>query len=159
MVLWGAAGDAFSRLPSEQPAFALFGRYCYSVGVPLVVGAYVSWLAVVVQLGGATSEETVMAAEVVGWFALRADWVATILMVGLGPALLALSGRGTWAPRWLAVWGGVAAGLGALTALAMLTGGAGLLTYGFLIIPVGIGWMIAAGVVLLRRRAEPVARS
>ena len=43
---------------------------------------------------------------------------------------------------------------GALNALAMLTGGAGLLTYGFLIIPVGIGWMIAAGVVLLLSAPE-----
>ena len=38
-----------------------------------------------------------------------------------------------------------------LNLIAMLTGGSGLLTYGFAIIPVGVGWMIAAGIVLLRR--------
>ena len=37
---------------------------------------------------------------------------------------------------------------------AMLTGGAGLSTYGFIIIPVGVGWLIAAGIVLLRSRPQ-----
>ncbi|MCH8954784.1 hypothetical protein IIA28_05610 [candidate division KSB1 bacterium] len=33
----------------------------------------------------------------------------------------------------------------------LLTGGSGLSTYGFLIVPAGVGWMLAAGIVLLRR--------
>ncbi|MCH7514306.1 MAG: hypothetical protein IH947_10265, partial [Bacteroidetes bacterium] len=36
-----------------------------------------------------------------------------------------------------------------LTAIAMYAGG--LTTYGFLIIPVGLGWTIAASIVLFRR--------
>ncbi len=38
---------------------------------------------------------------------------------------------------------------GLLTTLAQFTGG--LTTYGFLIIPVGMGWMLGASVVLFRR--------
>jgi hypothetical protein len=47
----------------------------------------------------------------------------------------------------------VAARVGAYCAFAgsaCALGGEGLLTYGFLIVPVGVGWTIAAGVVLLR---------
>lgn len=154
VTLWGVAGVSLSRLPAGRPVAALLGRYCYHVGIPLVVASYVAWLAVVVQLGGADTAEAVTVGEVVGWFASRADWVATILVAGFGPALLAYGGQGTWAPRWLLMWGAVAALGGVLTALAMLTGGSGLLSYGFLIIPVGLGWMIATGVVLLRKRPE-----
>lgn len=151
VVLWGAAGTLISRLSAGRPAAALLGRYCFSVGVPLVVAAYVAWLTIVVQLTGGDSAVSLKVGEALGWFASRGDWVATILVVGLGPALVASGGAGTWAPRWLVIWGYLAAATGFLNAIAMLTGGAGLLTYGFLIIPVGVGWMIAAGVVLLRR--------
>lgn len=150
VILWGAAGTLISKLPAGRPTAAVLGRYCFQVGVPVVVGAYVAWLAVVVQLAGVDSAAAVEVGKALGWFASRADWVATILVVGLGPALLASGGVGTWAPRWLIGWGYLAAATGVLNAIAMLTGGAGLLTYGFLIIPVGVGWLIAVGVVLLR---------
>jgi hypothetical protein len=57
-------------------------------------------------------------------------------------------------PTWLLRWSYVTAFAGVLTAVAILTGGAGLMTYGFAIVPVGVGWMIAAGVVLLRKGGE-----
>ncbi|HUF09636.1 MAG TPA: hypothetical protein VMO47_09965 [Rhodothermales bacterium] len=56
----------------------------------------------------------------------------------------------TGPPNGFSGWGIVAVIASALTATAMLTGGAGLSTYSFLIIPVGVGWTIAAGLVLLR---------
>lgn len=151
VLAWGVAGDAFSRLSSSSPTFTLLARACYSFGIPVVVASYAAWLTVVVVLGGPPTEGTLATGTAFGWFASRADWVATILVVGLGPFFLSLGGRGTWAPRWLVVWGGIAAVCGALNAVAMLTGGAGLTTYGFIIIPVGLGWQIAAGVVVLRR--------
>lgn len=150
VMLWGIAGDALSRLPATNSTATLLARSCYRFGIPLVVAAYTAWLVVVVVLGGDTSESTITMGTALGWFASRADWIATILVVGLGPLFLSLGGRGTWAPRWLLVWGGIAAFCGALNAVAMLTGGAGLTSYGFVIIPVGLGWQIAAGVRAIR---------
>ncbi len=91
-----------------------------------------------------------MVAETLGWFASRADWVATILIVGIGPTLIAVAGRGEWVPNWFYYWSFLTAFAAVLNAVAMFTGGSGLSTYGFLIIPIGVGWMIAAGIVLLR---------
>ena len=155
VMAWGVAGDALSRLPSSGPSATLLARSCYRFGVPLVVSAYAAWLVVVVVLGGGVSESALTSGTAFGWYASRADWIATILVAGLGPLFLSLGGRGTWVPRWLLVWGGLAAFAGVLNALAMLTGGAGLTTYGFAIIPIGLGWQIAAGIVVLRRGATP----
>ena len=98
-------------------------------------------------------------AEALGFFASRADWIATVLLVGVGPALIAASGRDTWVPGWLAIWGALALLAGLLTTLTTLTTLAvGLTTYGFLVVPVGLGWTIAAGVVVLRESGATSAR-
>lgn len=150
-LLLGIAATAMTALCERRQMIARVAMVCYWTGVPLVIAAYVAWLAVVVQVAPDTSPAAVLVTEVVGWFASRADWVATILIIGIGPALISLAGRGDWAPAWLARWGIVTAFTALLNAVAMLTGGSGLATYGFLIIPVGVGWMIAAGIVLFRR--------
>ncbi|HMB93005.1 MAG TPA: hypothetical protein VKP65_19300 [Rhodothermales bacterium] len=149
--LMGIAATAMASLSGHRPVIARFAMFCYWVGAPLVMAAYVAWLAVVVQIAPATSPEAIMAAEVVGWFASRADWVATILVLGIGPPLLSLAGREDWVPTWLARWSVLTAVAGVLNAVAMLTGGSGLTTYGFVIIPIGVGWMLAAGIVLFRQ--------
>lgn len=150
-LIFGIAGTAMSGVCVRRQTVAQVARYCYWAGVPLVVAAYVAWLALVVQIAPDSSETAVLMAEVIGWFASRADWVATILILGTGPALISLAARGEWAPKWLVGWGGIAAFTGLLTAVAMLTGGSGLSTYGLLILPVGLSWTIAAGIVLLRQ--------
>jgi len=149
-LLLGMAGSAISALGLRRHARSRAAAYCSFAGAPILVVAYTAWLAFVVQIVPDTSDSAVLLAEVMGWFALRLDWISSILLVGIGPTLLALSGRGVWAPSWLVVWGYVTALAAALTAVAMLTGGAGLTTYGFLVVPAGIFWMIAAGIVLLR---------
>jgi hypothetical protein len=151
VLLMSSAATVMASLGESRPAMARTGLLCYSTGAPLVIAAYVAWLALVVQIAPDTSPQSVRMAEVVGWFASRADWVATILVIGIGPTLLAVAGQDSWAPRWLVRWSVATAVAGLLNAIAMLTGGSGLGTYGFAIIPVGVGWMIAAGVVLLRR--------
>lgn len=150
VMIWGMAATAMSMLGQQRPLVAHLARYCYWVGVPIVTVAYVAWLSVVVHVGDDTSASTVLVAEIVGWVASRADWVATILIVGIGPTFLSVAGRGVWVPTWLFRWSLLTAFTGLLNAIAMLTGGAGLTTYGFLIIPVGVFWMLAAGIVLVR---------
>ncbi len=147
----GVAGTAMANLCVRRPAIAQVAQFSFGTSVPLVIAAYVAWLAIVVQVAPVTSPAAVLVTKVFGWFASRADWVATILIIGIGPALISLAGRGDWVPTWLARWSIGTAIAGLLTAVAMLTGGSGLSTYGFLIIPAGVGWMLAAGIVLLRR--------
>ena len=108
-----------------------------------------AWLAVVVWLASSNAPAAAEISEAVGWFAVRADWVGTVLVLGAGPILITAAGRSIWVPNWLRVWSFIALLAGAMTTIAMYAGG--LTTYGFLIIPVGMGWMIAAAVVLFRR--------
>lgn len=149
--LLGIAGTAMATLGERRQMAARTAMYCYWTGVPLVMAAYVAWLAIVVRVAPDTSSAAVEVTEVLGWFASRADWLATILIIGVGPTFISAAGRGDWVPTWLGRWSIVTAIAGVLNAVAMLTGGSGLMTYGFLIIPIGVGWMIAAGIVLLRR--------
>jgi hypothetical protein len=151
VLIFGVAGTAMTAVCTRRRTVAQVARYCYWAAVPLVVAAYVAWLALVVQIAPDNSQTAVLIAEVIGWFASRADWVATILIISVGPALISLAGRGDWVPKWLVGWGIVALFPGLLTAVAMLTGGNGLTSYGLLILPVGLSWTIAAGIVLLRR--------
>ena len=61
------------------------------------------------------------------------------------------------APVWLERWGYLAGVVGILTVAIAYIPVARLSPYVFLIVPVGLGWLIAAGVVLLRRAARGVA--
>lgn len=146
-LLLGTAGTTLANL-SKRRVWAQAALVCYRTAVPLVIIAYVAMLAVVIQIAPDTSATAVSLAEVVGWIGSRADWVATALMIGFGPLFLSLAGQGDWAPTWLVRWGYLMGVLGLLTTVAMYAGGLG--TYGFAIIPIGLFWMIATGVTLLR---------
>jgi hypothetical protein len=150
-LILGLAGTTIANL-SSQRVWAQVAKVCYRTAVPLVIVAYVAMLSVVVQIAPDTSATAVSLAEVVGWIGSRADWVATILMIGIGPLFLSLAGQGDWAPKWLVRLGYGTGVCGLLTAVAMYTNGLG--TYGFIIIPVGLLWMVATGVTLLRRQAQ-----
>ncbi|MBK7336687.1 MAG: hypothetical protein IPJ00_11145 [Saprospirales bacterium] len=148
VILLGAGATMMAELSGQNPVRAQLVRYNYWIAVPLVVVSYMAWLAVVVRLGPSSSPEAAAIAEALGWFAVRADWVATVLVLGTGPVLLTAAGRGGWAPNWLRIWSYLAFFTGILTTIAQYAGG--LTTYGFLIIPVGMSWMIAASVVLFK---------
>ncbi|HPF68682.1 MAG TPA: hypothetical protein PLC20_13480 [Flavobacteriales bacterium] len=149
--LLGAAARLMALLSRTNVLGSLLVRYNYGVGIPLVIVSYMAWMAVVVRLPGQDVASVAPIAEVVGWFGVRADWLATIMVLGLGPFLIVRAGRGSWVPGWLSVWGQLCLVPGVLTLIGMYCGG--MTTYGFLIIPMGMAWMIAASVVLLRRPA------
>ncbi len=144
----GVAGTTMAHLCERDRATGLLVRLCYYTGVPLAIAAFTAWIALVVQLSPDAASPGTSIAEVVGLFASRADWIATVLVVGAGPALISFAGRKDWVPNWLAGLGVVTAIAGVLTVIAMFTHA--LTSYGFLIVPVGLIWMIAAGIVLLR---------
>jgi len=154
-LLLGVAATAMTSLCIRRPATAQMALVSYQIGVPLVIVAYLTWLALHLQIVPDTTPAAVLLAETLGWFGSQADWLATILMIGLGPALISLAGRGDWVTPWLARWGIATAITGLLTAIAMFTP-SGVTTYGFLTVPVGLIWMIWAGIVLLRRSQSTV---
>lgn len=149
VLLLGVAATMMTYLSRENQIISLIVRYNYWVGLPIVVISYVAWLSVVVRLTAYEPSSVSAIAEAVGWFAARADWVATVLVLGTGPLLLSLAGKNSWVPKWLMVWSYFCLVAGFLNIIAMYLGG--LTTYGFLIIPVGMGWMVAAGVVLYKK--------
>ena len=146
-LLLGVAAANMANL-SRRQGWVQVARVCYQTAVPLVIISYVAMLAVVVQIAPDTSPTAVAMAEVVGWFGSRADWIATILIIGIGPLFLSLAGQNDWVPTWLVRLSYVTGICGLLTFIALYTNALG--TYGFIIIPVGLVWMIAAGLALIR---------
>ena len=84
-----------------------------------------------------------------GWIGARADDLATALIIGIGPLFLSLAGHGEWVPTWQLRFGGLAGVVGVLSVAFLYL--PGMAAYSLIILPVGMGWMIAAGVVLLRQ--------
>jgi hypothetical protein len=152
VLILGFAGTMLAQLPTRRPALADAALLCYRTAVPLAIISYIAMLAVVVQIAPDSSPMAVTSAEIVGWLGARADDLATALILGPGLLFFSIAGKETWAPGWLVVWGYVA-GLVSLLSLvfAFIPGMAAL---GFLILPVGMGWLLAAGVVLLRHKSD-----
>lgn len=145
----GIAGTALAARGDRAHPATSAARAVYVSGAALAVVAFVTWLALVRLAGNVADPASVVPlADALGFIASRADWIATILLVGVGPVLLSVSGRDTWVPRWLAGWSVLALVAAALTAVAMFAGG--LTSYGFLVVPIGLGWTIGAGITALR---------
>jgi len=148
VIILGIAGIMMAHLGSECTILSKITGYNYYIAIPIVVIAYSAWLAIVVRLSAYNNDSSVLLAEVLGWFASRADWIATILVLGTGPFFITQTGRKIWVPKWLRIWSYIALFTGFLNLIAMITGR--LATFGFLIIPVGMGWMVASFFVLSR---------
>jgi len=149
VTLIGIAGTMMANICVQRQAISTIAMYIYWIALPLVIASYVAMLTVVVQLSPDSSATAVSIAGAMGWFGTRVDWIATIFILGIGPALISVAGRGDWVPKWLARWGFLALFASLLTAIAMYTGG--LTTYGMLIVPIGLSWTIAASIVLFMR--------
>ncbi len=149
VLILGVAGSMLAALCTQRRPLARIAQVCFQTAVPLVLVAYVAMLALVVQLGGDSSATAVSLANVVGWIGARADDLATALIIGIGPLFLSLAGHGEWVPTWLLRFGGLAGVVGVLSVAFLYL--PGMAAYSFIILPVGMGWMIAAGVVLLRQ--------
>lgn len=150
VLVLGTAVNMLANLCLQRPALAHVARVSAGAGVPLAIVAFIAMLSLVVQIAPDTSANSVAVARVIGWVGARADDLATALIIGFPPLLLSVAGRDEWMPTWLAWWGYLAGIIGLFTLVALyIPPLAGLV---FLIVPVGMGWMIAVGVVLLRRK-------
>jgi hypothetical protein len=149
VLLLGFAGSGFAAMCHERPVPAMAAMLCFRTGVPLAIVAFLTMMAIVVQVGSDTASTVVRISEVIGWMAARADDFATSLIIGLGPLFLSHSGRTEWVPRWLLRWGYLAGFAALLAPVSIYTG---IVPLAFVIVPIGIGWMLAAGM-LVRSRA------
>ncbi len=122
-------------------------RTSFAVGAAVAIPAFLL-LGALTRLAGAGSTSYELA-DTLAFLGTTLDDIATIIIIGLSPVLLALSGRRAWMPRWLVGWAALAGLSGLLSAVAIFLGQSASL--GFAIVPIGIGWMIATGVVAVRR--------
>lgn len=146
----GTAANAMVRLCGQRRTLAQVASVSAATAVPLAIVSFIAMMSLVVQIAPDTSETAIAMAKVVGWIGVRADDLATALIIGIAPLFISLAGRGEWLPTWLARWGYLAGAVGLFSLVVLYIPGLGAL--GFLIVPVGIGWMIAVGVMLLRRK-------
>ena len=155
VLLLGTAVNYLVNLCTQREPMAQVARVCVGTAVPLAIISFIAMLALVVQIAPTTlvadtAATGVAIANVVGWIGARADDLATALIIGLPPLFLSIAARDDWMPTWL-VWWGYLAGVVGLLSLVVLYMPA-LAGLGMLIIPFGMGWMLAVGVVLLRRK-------
>lgn len=148
----GVGGVQMADICQRRRALAQAGRVCFLTAIPLAIIAFIAMMALVVQIAPDTSDTAVALAKVVGWIGARADDLATALIVGFGPLLIALAGRDEWVPRWLLIGGWVAAAVALISLVGIYL--PGLADLGFLIVPVGLVWMLSAGVQLLKSTAR-----
>lgn len=150
VLMLGTAVNALVNLCEQRQALAQIARVCVTTAVPLAIVSFIAMMSLVMQIAPDSSPTSLAIANIVGWIGIRADDLATALIIGIAPLIIALAARGEWLPTWLARWGYLAGVVGVFSLLVLYI--PGLSQLGFIIVPVGIGWMIAVGVFLLRRR-------
>ena len=150
VLVMGAALNGMVKLSNQRSAFAQIAGVCVATAVPLAIVSFIAMMSLIVQIAPDSSATAVALADVVGWIGARADDLATALIVGFAPFFLALANRDDWMPTWLARWGYLAGTVGLFSLIVLYI--PPLAEMGMLIVPLGIGWMIAAGVVLIGHR-------
>lgn len=141
VLLMATAGTMMAGFCIANPGLSEMGRVFMRTGASVAIVSFLAMLSLAVLIPAPE------VAVVTGWIGARLDDIATMLIIGFGPLCLSIAGKQDWVPGWLAVWGYLAGITGLLGVIGMLTG---MIALGFIIVPFGIGWMIAAGVVLIR---------
>lgn len=149
VIFLGVSLTLMARLNETRPVMARTATLLIRTAVPLAIISFIAMMAIVVKIAPDNSPSAVALAEVIGWIGIRADDLATALIVGFAPLFTSLAARGGWMPVWLVRSGYLAGAVGALSLLVLFI--PPLAGLGFLIVPVGLGWMLAAGIVLIRR--------
>lgn len=151
VMLLGLGGIMLSRFGDQDSSTIAVARFAFTAGPAAAIVFFSIWLGIVLGLApahvaGAQVEATALA---LGHAASIADWIATVVILSLGGAALAVAGRATWVPRWLFRWAMLSVAFGALAIVGLVTDAR--TTLSVPIVPVGLGWMIAAGITAIRR--------
>ena len=143
VLLLGSAGQNMVEYCKTKSGLAKVASFCIQTAVPVAIVAFI------IMLSLAIYQPATETAYSIGWIGARLDDLATALLVGFFPFIISMAGKEDWVPNWLRVFGIIAGLAGILVIVSLYTG---IVFLGFIIIPVGLGWMIAAGVVLIRIR-------
>ena len=141
------AGVQLARIGGERQASAAIAATIYRIAGPIVVIAYVAMLVLIVRLAGETSLAAVTVADVVGWIGVRADDLATALILGAGPFVIALGSQNGWMSTALRRLGYMCGFLGAVSLVAVFMA---INNLGFIILPFGMVWFVWSGATVLR---------
>jgi hypothetical protein len=142
VLLMATAGTLMAGISTSNTGLAQMAKVFSRAGASVAIVSFVMMLSIAIVM------PSVDVATIIGWIGTRLDDIATMLIVGFSPLLLSIAGKGDWVPGWLTVWGYLAGIAGLLVIISLLTG---IVALGFIIVPFGIGWMIAAGIVIVKK--------
>ncbi len=148
VLLLATAGTLMSGFCISNRGLAQMGMVFMRTAASVAIVSFLAMLSI------AFYSNAVEVATITGWLGARLDDIATMLIVGFGPLCISIAGRRDWVPRWLGIWGFLAGFTGLLGVIGLLTG---IVPLGFIIIPFGLGWMIAAGIVLIKKSKSIVS--
>ncbi len=150
IVLLGIGGTMLSTHGNPDSPATSVVRFAFSAGPAASIVFFSIWLGMVVGLAPAhvAGQQVVGTAVALGYAVTIADSVATVLIVAVGAASIAVAGRDTWVPQWLFRWGMLAAVLGGVAMIPVVSGAPAPL--GLPVVPVGLGFMLASGIVAVR---------
>lgn len=144
------AGGVLMASTSEDGVARRLSIFAYTTGAGTAVMFFSLWMGVVLGLAPAHVAGTDVSAVALALLhgAVNADWVITVMVLSVGGGFLVLSAEATWAPGWLVRWAQLGFVVGALALVALVTG---LRTFAPVDVPIGIGMILAAGIVAVRR--------
>jgi len=152
----GLGGVLLSRLGDRNSLATKTARFSFTVGAGAGIVLFPVLLGVIEELAPryVAGEEVETTARAIAYIGTTADWIATVVILGLGVATLAYAGRNTWVPRWLYRWSLLAAFAGVVSMIGTITNARS--TISMIILPVAMTWMIAAGIVAIRYQGNVV---
>ena len=145
VLLMATAATLMAGFCSLNTALAQVAKVFAGTGASVAIVSFIIMLSLAIIIPPAD------VAVLIGWIGARLDDIATMLIIGFSPLCLSIAGKGDWVPGWLKGWSYLAGITGLLGIISLLTG---IVALGFIIIPFGIGWMIAAGIVLLKTKPK-----
>ncbi|MFV1999341.1 MAG: hypothetical protein ACC654_03150 [Acidimicrobiia bacterium] len=152
----GLGGVLLSRLGDRNSLATKTARFSFTVGAGAGIVLFPVLLGVIEELAPryVAGEDVETTARAIAYIGTTADWIATVVILGLGVATLAYAGRNTWVPRWLYRWSLLAAAAGVVSMIGTITNARS--TVSMIILPVAMTWLIAAGIVAIRSQGDAV---
>jgi hypothetical protein len=150
VLVLGLAGTLMANISENHLIYSQIIMLCYRTAVPVVIVSYIIMLSIIVQISPDVSESSIALSNALGWIGVRLDDLATALMIGIGPFFISLSGQKTWVPKWLLNWSYLTMIAGLFSIIVLYF--SDLRQFGFIVIPIGVAWMIVAGIVLLKSK-------
>lgn len=148
-LLMGLALRGYSKHYNENSLKNFAISYFGIIGASIAVVAFFLMMTNTVQLSTESNPVRVEIARVFGYSGARLDDLATSMLVGFAPCFVALCGRSKGLPSWSVYWGFLCGILGVLSLAFQFS--KSLEAFAFMIVPVGILWMLTTGIYHFRK--------